>query len=101
MADALIAAVQRGGPDAEASLTSLKIAVAKGEIPNQDVCRKVMEAACALAVSRKDKAALERNLAQLRPYGLSQEMYALQLLLLLVESRLPDFFALLELVDRR
>ena len=100
MADALLKAVIEAGPSAEASLAQLKLKVAKGEVPNRDDCRKIFEAGCALAVNRKDKAALERNLAQLRPYGMSDEVFALYLLLLLVASRLADFFALLETWDR-
>jgi len=80
---------------------ALKLAIAKGEISNRDDCRKVLEAACALSVARRDKQGLERNLLQLKPYGASPELTALELLLLLVESRLADFFALLETLDRR
>ena len=97
----LLQAVQRQGPDAEPSLLALKLAIAKGEISSKEDCQKVLEAACSLAVTRRDRPALERNLIQLKPYGASHEMYALELLLLLVESRVSDFFALLETVDRK
>ena len=101
MATNLLQAVLKQGPDADASLLSLKLGMAKGEVTNKEDCRKILEAACALSVARRDKQGLERNLIQLKPYGASHELYALELLLLLVESRNSDFFALLETIDRR
>lgn len=97
----LLQSVQQQGPDADKSLIQLKLAVARNEISNKNDCRQIMEAACRLSVARRDKQGLERNLMQLKPYGATLEMYALELLLLLVESRLSDFFALLETIDRR
>jgi hypothetical protein len=101
MLASLLASVRQQGPEAENSLLQLKLAIAKHEISKTEDCRQVLEAACALSVARRDKQGLERNLVQLKPYGASHEMYALELLLLLVESRISDFFALLETVDRR
>lgn len=98
--EAELAAVQRHGPDAETKLSQLKLAIAQGVIKAPSDCKVVLEAACGLAVARRDKQALERNLVQLRPFGLSEELFALNLLLLLVESRLPEFFALLEVMDK-
>jgi 26S proteasome regulatory subunit N12 len=96
----LLESLQKQGTDAENSLLLLKLSIARGEISERELCRNILQAACALSIARRDKVGLERNLVQLKPYGTSHEMYALELLLLLVESRLSDFFALLETIDR-
>ncbi|KAH9256828.1 hypothetical protein BASA81_004931 [Batrachochytrium salamandrivorans] len=91
----LLNEVESQGPGAEAALLQLKLKIARKELSPQDT-KSVLEAACRLSLSRRDKSGLERNLLQLKPYQASPEFLALELLLLLVESRLAEFFAVLE-----
>ena len=97
MADKLISSVANQSADAERSLVALKLMIAKGEL-NENQAKQVLEEACRLSVARKDREGLQRNLTQLKPYGINDELLALELLLLVVTSRLPDFFALLETI---
>lgn len=95
MASSLLSEVESHGPGAEAALLQLKLKIARKELSPQDT-KSALEAACRLSLARRDKSGLERNLLQLKPYQASPEFLALELLLLLVESRLAEFFAVLE-----
>ena len=93
--DELIKSLKNQDNNADASLISLKLLIATGQV-NPSQAKEILQAACALSVTRRDRVTLQRNLTQLKPYGATSELLALELLLFLVESRLADFFSLLE-----
>lgn len=97
--DALLATVTSStspNPAADAALSRLRRAAI--EATSAADGQVVFEAAVRYAVVSKDRRELEKALVQLRPWGMSDEFAALELLLFLVESRLSDLFASLELI---
>jgi len=96
MTDALQRQVETGavGAATEAALLQAQRVALESGPPS--ALRAVGEAAVRYWVRAKKRDELERALVQLRPWGMSDELAALELLLLLVSSRLPDMFAALE-----
>ena len=102
--EALLQQVETGTPgEAEAALGKLHQRVVESASASPFEARAVFEAGARYWVRQRKRAELERALVQLRPWGMSDEYAALEMLLFLVSSRLSDLFSALELmpVDAR
>jgi hypothetical protein len=97
--ETLIAQIESDSPNAEASLATLRQNLLENPAPNHFLAKAIHETQVRFYIRRKNKQELARALVQLRPWGMSDEFAALELLLFLVTSRLADFFASLELLS--